>query len=288
MQVYVDGPSLAELAARHRDSYAAAEPFPHVVLDGALPDEMLDLVLERFPDPSSPVWTQYQSYNEAKLETQGGQDLGSDLSLLLGQFNSAPFLRFLEQLTGIQGLVGDPYFTGGGLHQISRGGRLGIHADFSRHYELPLERRLNVLVYLNRDWSEDYGGYLELWDRDMTECRERIAPLFNRMVVFTTTDWTYHGHPDPLTCPPGMSRRSIALYYFTVGRPAGETIPGKQSTLFLERPGEAFPVGSPGQGKLGLAHVHKLERRARRIETVRRWTPPVLFDAARAARARRR
>lgn len=288
MQLYFDGPRLMEVAAEHKGTYAAAAPFPHIALDGIMPEAMLDLVLDEFPAIDSPAWRQYKNFNEGKLESQGEDRLPDDLSLVLYQFNSAPFLRFLEELTGITGLIGDPYFTGGGLHQIPRDGRLGIHADFSRHYQLPLERRLNVLVYLNKDWKDEYGGHLELWNRDMTECVEKILPVFNRTVIFSTTDWTFHGHPDPLTCPPGMSRKSIALYYFTVGRPKHETIPGKQTTLFRERPGEHFPADAPGSGGLSLAAVRRRGRRARVVEVARRWTPPAVFDAAEAALHKRR
>lgn len=284
MELYFDGPRLMEIAAAHKAEYAAATPFPHIALDGIMPEPMLDLVLDEFPPIDSPAWTRYRNYNEGKQESQGEDRLPQDLSFVLYQFNSAPFLRFLEELTGIAGLIGDPYFTGGGLHQIPRDGRLGIHADFSRHYRLPLERRLNVLVYLNKDWKDEYGGHLELWNRDMSECVEKIAPIFNRTVIFSTTDWTYHGHPDPLTCPPGMSRKSIALYYFTVDRPKHETIPGKQTTLFLERPGEHFPADAAGAGDLSLAAVKRRGRKARAREIARRWTPPAIYDAVDRAR----
>jgi len=282
VDLYLDSRQLAEVAAANRERYAAAQPFPHIVLDGILPEAMLDRALEGFPDPAAEVWQQYETYYEEKLESQGEDRLSSDLSLLLYQFNSAPFLRFLEELTGIEGLIGDPYFTGGGLHQIVAGGKLGVHADFSRHYSLPLHRRLNALIYLNRDWKDEYGGHLELWDRDMRACQERIAPIFNRMVVFTTTDWTYHGHPDPLNTPPGVTRKSIALYYFTVDRPKGETIPGKKTTLFRARPGEQVPDDPEIRRASGVP-----SGKARSVETLRRLTPPILWDAVAEARRKR-
>jgi len=302
MQLYLDGDRLFELAREHREAYRTAEPFPHIVLDDVLPDAMLDVVLDAFPDPSSRVWKEYENYYEGKLETQGEERLGADVSLVLYQFNSAPFLRFLQELTGVTGLISDPYFSGGGLHQIERGGRLGVHADFSRHPVLPLHRRLNALVYLNRDWKDEYGGHLELWDRDMTECRARIAPVFNRMVVFSTTDWTFHGHPDPLTCPPGMTRKSIALYYFSVDRPRGETKRGKESTLFVPRPGEVLPQGTDGArgagsdglkedrwspGPVGAGARFRPSRRARLLAGAKRVTPPILYDAVADLRDRR-
>jgi hypothetical protein len=286
VQLYFDARSLAAVAATNHQRYAAAKPFPHIVLDGVLPEPMLDLVLSEFPDVDSQVWREYDNYHEGKLETQGEERLGATVSLLLYQFNSAPFLRFLEELTGIEGLIGDPYFTGGGLHQIPPGGRLGIHTDFTRHYTLPLYRRLNVLVYLNRSWKDEYGGHLELWDRDMTECCERVAPVFNRMVVFTTTGSTYHGHPDPLTSPPGVTRKSIALYYFTATPPEDESVASTMATIFVGRPGDDVPAGV--DETIGPKEDRFVSRRARTVGRVQRFTPPVLFDAIRTARTKRR
>jgi len=165
--------------------------------------------------------------------------MGNATMLLLHQLNSSTFLNFLESLTGIQGIIPDPHFNGGGLHQIERGGYLKIHVDFNRHKRLKLDRRLNLLLYLNRDWQEEYGGHLELWDRDMNRCHQRILPIFNRCVIFNTNDFSYHGHPDPITCPEGMTRKSLALYYYSNGRPADELQDsgGKEahSTIFRAR-----------------------------------------------------
>ena len=214
MKLYLDRQKLLDVARTNRARYATAEPFPHCVLDGLFPEEALDGVLAEFPGPQSPVWKEYENYHEGKLETQGEGKICVFTSLLLYQFNSAPFLQFLEELTGIKNLIADPYFYGGGLHQIPRGGKLGIHADFSRHGTLPLDRRLNVLIYLNRDWKDEYGGHLELWAADMSRCVRKVLPTYNRTVVFNITDWAYHGHPEALACREGMTRKSIALYYF--------------------------------------------------------------------------
>src|SRR5581483_6810089 len=148
----------------------------------------------------------------------------------------------------------------------------------------------------NRDWDDSWGGALELWDSTKSQCRERIMPIFNRMVVFTISGTAYHGHPDPLNCPDGQSRKSIALYYFTVEAPPD--VPGltgsSRPTTFVKRPGETVPIGtvftrdrwsgingtSPAPASRGLA---TLGRRA-----VVELTPPVLMRAVRSQRRRRR
>ena len=107
-----------------------------------------------------------------------------------------PFLYFLEALIG--GLIADPYLEGGGLHQIPRGGKLGIHVDFNWHERMKVYRRINVLVYLNKDWDASYGGHFQLWSDSKGSKKEKILPIFNRMAIFNTTTNSYHGHPEPL------------------------------------------------------------------------------------------
>lgn len=134
--------------------------------------------------------------------------------------NSEPFLLFLQNLTGIkETLIPDPYFEGGGCHQIKPGGYLKLHVDFHKHRKMNIDRRVNVLVYLNKDWEESWRGHFELWEKDMSKMVTKIAPFFNRMAIFSTTDYSWHGHPDELLCPENRTRKSLALYYYTNGRP---------------------------------------------------------------------
>jgi Rps23 Pro-64 3,4-dihydroxylase Tpa1-like proline 4-hydroxylase len=213
--------------------YVSAEPFPHIVLDGLFEDDALDAVLREFPSRETMRWREFDSRTEKKL---GYSHETSSISKTVREFleamNSFEMLLWLEALTGIEGLIPDPYFGGGGLHRIEPGGFLKIHADFNVHPKLKLDRRLNMLVYLNREWRDEYGGHLELWDRDMSACRKKILPLFNRTVIFSTTDTSFHGHPHPLTAPEGMSRKSVSLYYYTAGRPDTERS-APHDTLFI-------------------------------------------------------
>jgi hypothetical protein len=225
---------MKQAAAAAHSSYGTAVPFPHVVLDDFFDPEILELVLAEFPQPGAIRWQTFDDEREIKLASAAESSFGPTTRLLLYHLNSITFLEFLSTVTGIANLIPDPSFEGGGLHQIVRGGKLAIHADFNRHSAYNLDRRLNVLLYLNKDWREEYGGHLQLWNRDMTRCEARVLPLFNRLMIFSTTDFTYHGHPDPLLCPEGMTRKSLALYYFSNGRPA-EEIGGEHSTLFRAR-----------------------------------------------------
>jgi hypothetical protein len=213
---------LAADPAALSERYAAARPFPHIVIDGLFEDHVLDQVLAEFPRPGEIEWAAFDNPTEKKLGYRYTSPLKPRLRDFLFEMNSAPVLQFLEALTGIDGLIPDPYFGGAGPHQILPGGFLKVHADFNWHPKLRLDRRLNLLVYLNRDWKEEYGGHLELWDRDVQRCEHRILPLYNRTVVFSTTDFSFHGHPEPLACPEGMSRKSVSFYYYSNGRPDDE------------------------------------------------------------------
>jgi hypothetical protein len=225
---------MKEIGGSARAIYANAKPYPHIVLDDFFDPEIVDGVLEEFPKPDAIRWQRFDNANEIKLASAADASFGSLTRLFLYHLNSITFLEFLSQVTGVDNLIPDPRFEGGGLHQIVRGGKLGVHADFNKHAVYDLDRRLNLLLYLNKNWREEYGGHLQLWDRDMTRCQAKVAPLFNRVMIFSTTDFTYHGHPDPLLCPEGVTRKSLALYYFTNGRPA-EEVTGDHSTIFRAR-----------------------------------------------------
>ena len=230
---------LIKFARSKHEEYMSANPFPNIYMDGLFNEEALNQVLADFPDLSKGRGDKrYRDENQLKFASKGEHKFPESIKNLMHYLNSQPFLEFLSELTGIQALISDPYFEGGGLHQIKSGGYLKVHADFNKHRLTNLDRRLNVLVYLNKDWEESYGGHFELWDTKMTQCEKKILPLFNRMAIFTTTSDSYHGHPDPLSCPPDRSRKSLALYYYTNGRPEEEVQEGleKHSTLFQQRP----------------------------------------------------
>jgi 2OG-Fe(II) oxygenase superfamily len=264
---YFDPDYLSDIGDRHSPGYNAAKPFPHVVIDDFLPEAVAQRILDEFPSPGADDWYRFQRGTERKLQSTAELGLGPVTRQVLNQFNSSAVIDFLETLTGIEHLVPDPHYWGGGLHQIERGGFLKVHADFNHHSRLDLERRLNLLLYLNRDWHDEWGGHLELWDTDMTAVVERIAPIFNRCVVFSTTSFAYHGHPDPLQCPDGVTRKSMALYYYTKDRPAEELM-AAHTTRFQRRPGEALITRTPMK------------------DTLKRFVPPIVIDVTRDRRKR--
>jgi Rps23 Pro-64 3,4-dihydroxylase Tpa1-like proline 4-hydroxylase len=253
---------LQELGRRLRRQFAEAEPFPHVVIDDFLPPETVRMLIDEFPIPD-PRWLHFDDPNQRKFALRDEEVMPGSIRSVVQQFNAQVFIEFLETLTGIKGLLPDPHLSGGGLHQIPRGGTLNVHVDFNQHEKLDADRRLNVLLYLNEDWDESFGGSLELWDRQMTGPVVRVAPVANRMVVFETTSTSYHGHPDVLAVPEGRFRRSLAWYYYTTPDAQREE---KHNTVWTQERGGA---------------------REKARKTIRRWVPPALMDVARPNRGGR-
>lgn len=230
---------LKQLGKDKQEEYLNGVPFPNIVFDNFFNEDILNKVAADFPDLSKKKdIIVYDTVNEKKLAAKGESDFSETTKSLVHYLNSQPFLEFLQDLTGIKEmLIPDPYFNGGGYHEIKPGGLLKVHADFNKHVDTMLDRRLNLLVYLNKDWEESYGGHFELWDKEMKQSHKKVLPVFNRVAVFSTTDFSYHGHPDPLTCPPDRSRKSLALYYYSNGRPKSELSPRAHATLFKSRAG---------------------------------------------------
>jgi len=243
--------------------YCFAEPFPHFVLDDFLPEDVAQLALDHFPRESLRSDRVFEIGYAGQHKRQIlPAECDAEARALFHFFNSQPMLAFLEGLTTIRGLIPDPYFTGGGYHETARGGKLGIHADFRVNEQLHLHRRINAIVYLNREWDESWGGALELWSRDMKEKRRQVVPRFNRCVIFNTDATSYHGHPDPLMTPEGVCRRSIALYYYTASREIYNEVPNT-STMYQARPDDP-------------AATRREAFNLRLDQHLRQWVPPAL------------
>lgn len=223
-------------------SYTSSEPFQHIVIDDFLPLELIEAVCSGFPVEATNNEMHYQRgyKGQNKRQINPGQ-CSPYLKNVFAFFNSAPMLQMLEKLTGIEGLIPDPYFIGGGLHEIKAGGFLGVHSDFRINKKLHLERRLNAIIYLNENWREEYGGNLELWDKEMNSCVKKVLPIYNRCVIFNTDKDSNHGHPEPLTAPENVTRRSIALYYYTASNNVYDNIP-VHKTVYKPRPKERSSI----------------------------------------------
>lgn len=194
--------------------YQEACPYPFCILDDFFPDEeTLREVLKEWPETKD---FSYKACNTSiKYHMSDYEEMGEKTREVIDKLNSPEFIAQLERVTGITGLLPDPKLVGGGLHMIPQGGFLKMHSDFNWHGSAKLMRKINLLLYLNEDWKEEWGGGLELiGPPDIEDTRIVVEPIFNRAVIFNTTSNSWHGHPFPLTCPDGYVRKSLALYYY--------------------------------------------------------------------------
>jgi Rps23 Pro-64 3,4-dihydroxylase Tpa1-like proline 4-hydroxylase len=225
---------LPDLSRRYRDN----KPCPHILLKNFLNPQTALAMAQQFPQPNSDAWTQYKHANENKLGMPKREMFPATIGAVVDELNSPAFVAWISKLTGIPNLMADPMLEGGGLHQSGPGGYLNVHTDFSmHHFHTDWHRRVNLILYLNPGWKEEWGGSLELWEAKMARCGAKYPPLLNHALIFTTDERSLHGFPDPLTCPAGESRKSLALYYYTVE-------PGKKvtvhSTDYFARPQDSW------------------------------------------------
>ncbi len=253
----VDFERLEKLADEGRRAFAEADPFPHAVFDDFLPVETARAVHAEF-ERSERGWKTYKHYNERKFALTDVSRMLPATQALFDALQSERFVGVMERLTGIEQLLSDPDLDGAGLHRSTRGGFLNMHVDFLSHTKnRHWSRQVNLLLYLNPEWQESWGGDLELWDAELTRCARKVAPVFNRCVVFHTCPGSYHGHPTPLACPVGVSRKSLALYYF---RDEG-SVQQLESTHYRGRPEDPLYKKALIRADRGLLRVYSFLKR---------------------------
>jgi 2OG-Fe(II) oxygenase superfamily len=229
-----DKAELAALADRYGPEFRENAPFPFVVIPNLLPIEIARELAREFPAPTNPGWRLTGPGDASHTGDPQVEKLGASSEQffppltrhIMHEFNSGTFVGFIEALTGWPGLLPDPSFYGCGLHSTGRGGRLMVHADASRHPNPKLHQILNMIYYATPDWEDAWGGQLEMWDREATQCIKKVSPTFNSAVIFFTGSRSYHGHPHPLETPPGVRRNSLAAYYYTTDREADSDYAG--------------------------------------------------------------
>jgi len=230
--------SLERIRARvgeYAQSWLAKTPFHYVVMDDFLDPVEAEALLAAFPAPDIPGWDQTTYVHQRKKFTRT-KDFPAPIAAFFDLTMRPEFRELMSGITHIDDLVEDADLVGGGMHQILRGGFLDVHVDYNYHPRTKLHRRLNLLVYLNRDWRDEYEGALELWDMQAHRRIESVAPVFNRAVIFETNEVSFHGHPKPLQTPQHLTRKSLAVYYYTHTREAAGIAP-EHNTLYRQTTG---------------------------------------------------
>ncbi len=201
--------------------YNNNEPYPHIIFDDLF-DETLIKEASREADSFTKDYllnqpaTEHHDHQTLKHGCNDLEILPPILRLICRYVNGKDFIRFLRKVTGLKSIVGDNDFTGGGLHFTEAGGKLGVHHDFNYmgEWSNPTSyRKCNLIIFLNDEWNDKWGGGLELWDKELTSQRHMIMPKLNRAVLFNIED-APHGHPQPLKCPLNENRRSLAFYFY--------------------------------------------------------------------------
>jgi len=204
--------------AAHLDALRArmqsAAPYPHLVVQDWFNPRLLELVREEFGDLPREQWsTQTNAYARVERSRVGAR-MGPASQLYFWTLGSSFFLHVLSHISGVPDLVHDAHLFGGGLHETLNGGSFGIHADFDRHPRTALNNEMVFITYLNKDWQPDWNGALELWDSGRRQCVSTVEPEFGRSILMSHGRTHFHGHSKPLAVPPGVTRRSVASYYY--------------------------------------------------------------------------
>ena len=198
--------------------YGKIGPFNHVVIDNFFLPNVAEKLENEFPGFEDKCWYSYNNAIEVKKGCNNWHYFPPMTYQVFSLLNSSNFMNSLTSFLSLESkLFADPGLNGGGWHIHRQGGKLNTHLDYSLHEKLELQRKLNIIVYLNPNWQENWGGSLGLWGNESAiepgKLEKSIWSKFNRAVIFDTTQNSWHGLPDPLTCPDTEYRKSIAVYY---------------------------------------------------------------------------
>jgi Rps23 Pro-64 3,4-dihydroxylase Tpa1-like proline 4-hydroxylase len=256
--------SLSERAESLNREWLSKEPFKYLVADDFLPVEFAEEILSAYPQPEVEGWDNTTYIHQRKKFTKT-RDFPQPIAQFFTLVSEKAFVDVIGQITGIPKLLHDPELVGGGLHQIIRGGFLDVHVDYNYHPRTKLHRRLNLLLYLNKNWKREYEGCLELWDMESKRQLASIEPIFNRAVIFETNEISFHGHPRPLNSPQNVTRKSLAIYYYTAERAENELAP-EHNTIYKQTTGAsgyakttlaATAAAIERAGEKGFSHITK-------------------------------
>lgn len=209
--------------------FKTARPFPHLVMDGMFCDSLLNEALQAFNLDHISNINVFQNQLQSKRSTSTKSVMPAAIQRYFDIVNGAPFLRLLTRLTGITNLLPDPYLYGGGMHEVAGQGHFQVHTDFRYHPHTCLENRLALLTYLNHDWKPEYGGLLELWQKNPTRPVRKIVPRFGRSVLMLQSPDSWHGHPQAARA--GYLRRTLITYFYTAPKIKADRT--EQSTIYL-------------------------------------------------------
>ncbi len=256
---FINMESLRKRQPEIKATYRSTAPFHYIMLEDFFYPDKADEIYNGYPSIEDGKWDGTTYIDQKNKFQKSTFEKGSLFQNVFNELNSSEFLSWLSDITGIDDIIADDELFGGGLHQSIRGAFLNVHVDYNIHPKTKYHRRLNVLVYMNKDWKDEYEGHLELWNlsEGKHELLGRYAPTFNRCVIFETNEISFHGHPRPLKTQDGINRKSIATYYYTKTRPANE-IASEHNTLYVNTEGVGGQIKRLSSGiKALLERINK-------------------------------
>lgn len=236
---YIDFERLKERQAEIKKDYQSKKPFRYTTFENFFFNEQAEIIHNSYPQVGNDSWNGTTYIDQKNKFTKDSFEKGSLFDDVFSELNGEKFLNWLNEVTEIEEpLLGDPDLFGGGLHQSINGAFLNVHVDYNIHPKTKYHRRLNTIVYMNKEWKDEYEGHIELWDFSDSKkvLLDKVAPTFNRCVIFETNEISFHGHPKPLNTPQGINRKSLATYYYTKTRPAHE-IAKDHNTIYVNTEG---------------------------------------------------
>lgn len=223
--------------AKEKNKYNERTPYPYAYFDGLFDEDLLDTVNKEIDVASFRKDARAIEGVEVKTRSdfEDNESLPPSIRKVFETINGGRFLNMVTNLTGISGLISDPYFDGGGVNIIENQGTLAVHVDGTTQHRMQVSRRINAILFLNDDWNVDWNGYHEQWmytndalspfDSDQEwKCVRKILPKKNRLYIFTTNDHSWHGHAGVLNVPEEVQRRSLISYYYTASRPESDVL----------------------------------------------------------------
>lgn len=255
--VFINLERLNDRLPEIKAQYQSKVPFKYIMFEDFFFPDKAEEIYASYPQIEYGKWDGTTYVDQKNKFQQTGFVPGSIMDRVFKELNASLFTRWLQELTTFEEVIlGDDELFGGGLHQSVNGAFLNVHVDYNIHPKTKYHRRLNVLVYMNKNWKDEYEGHLELWDLSggKKDLLGKYAPEFNRCVIFETNELSFHGHPKPLRTPQGVNRKSIATYYYTRTRPESE-MADEHNTLYVNT------EGLPGQVKRFSSGVKALLER---------------------------
>lgn len=222
-----------------QEEYSKAQPFEHIIVDDFLDSTYAEKIYQNFPEINE-SWHEYKNPIEVKYTYDNVNNLQVEIKNYFYYLSHPEMIKVMQKLTSITDLEYDEFLHGAGVHMHPRHGRLNIHLDYEKHPYSGKERRLNIILFMSKDWKSEWNGANELWNNDVSQCIKKTDVKFNRAIIFKTNDISWHGLPDKILCPKNTFRKSLAYYYVSPLSTAKNETDYRKKAKFTKRPQDPY------------------------------------------------